>query len=158
MVISPPTGGLIYIILGEGEFLPERFNIEKTVVFRRDKSTKNELHLLKPAGEVGPATLTQPQPQTPKPVCNYSGDGNPLHQHEDGGFWHYDADWALEHGPFKTYEEAYAALLTYCEGIENAKNFLTIVDEFVKKYGGEETVNEAQISALKQLSEDSSTD
>lgn len=156
MVISPITGGLIYIILGDGEFLPERFNIEKTVVFRRDKSTNNELHLLKPAGEIGPATLTQPTEA--KPVCNYSGDGNPLHQHEDGGWWHYDADWTLEHGPFKTFDEGYAALEAYCVGIENAKNFLTIVDDFVKKYGAEGTANEAQLEALKDLAENSSAD
>jgi len=156
MVISPPTGGLIYIILGEGEFLPERFNIEKTVVFRRDKSTGNQLHLLKPAGEIGSVELTQPT--VAKPLCNYSGDGNPLHQHEDGGWWHYDADWTLEHGPFKTFDEGYAALESYCVGIENAKNFLTIVDDFVKKYGGEEITNEAQLDALKQLAENTLTD
>lgn len=151
MVISPPTGGLIYVILGEGELLPERFNIEKTVVFRRDKSTGNQLHLLKAAGEIGPVTLTQPE--TPKPVCNYPGDRHPLHQHEDGRWWHYDADWTLERGPFKTFDEGYAALLTYCEGIESAKNFLTIVDEFVRKYGAEDIINEAQADALKALSE-----
>jgi len=156
MVISPPTGGLIYVILGDGEFLPERFNIEKTVVFRRDKSTNNELHLLKPAGEIGPETLCQPT--NPKPVCNYSGDGNPLHQHEDGDFWYYDAEFNLENGPFKTYEEAYAALLVYCEGIESAKNFLTIVDDFVRMYGAEGLTNEVPKSSTDDPAKGTGTD
>jgi hypothetical protein len=156
VVISPITGGLIYIILGDGEFLPERFNIEKTVVFRRDKSTNNELHLLKPAGEIGPATLTQPTEA--KPVCNYSGDGNPLHQHEDGGWWHYDADWTLEHGPFKTFDEGYAALEAYCEGIESAKNFLTVVDEFINMYGVGGIAGETSESANDDSTESPDSD
>jgi len=140
MVISPITGGLIYVILGETDkFLPERWNIPTTVVFRRDKSTNNELHLLKSAGEIGPAELCKAPVEVPK--CNYNGDGNPLHQHEDGSYWHYDADFSLENGPFKTYEEAYAALTTYCEGIETSKNFLTMVDQFISMVGVE-AVNE----------------
>jgi hypothetical protein len=131
VVISPITGGLIYVILGEGETCPEKFNTTTCVVFRRDKSTNQELHLLKAAGEVGPPTLTE----KPKPVCNYSGDGNPLHEHADGTFWHFDRDFSLENGPFKTYQEAYAALTAYCEGIVEAENFLTMVDDFVRMNG-----------------------
>ena len=135
MVISPITGGLIYVILGEGETLPERWNTTQTVVFRRDSTTNKELHLLKEAGTIGPPELTTRPKIHPK--CNYSGDGNPLHQHEDGTYWHYDVDFSLENGPFKTYHEVYAALEKYCEGIETSRNFLTMVDQFINMVGVE---------------------
>ena len=144
MVISPITGGLIYVILGEGEVLPERWNTTQTAVFRRDSTTNRELHLLKAAGEVGPASLCQAV--VVKPKCNYSGDGNPLHEHEDGTFWHYDVEFSLENGPFKTYEEAYAALKQYCENLEEAKNFMTAVDNFISMHGLEDVIRELEQS------------
>lgn len=136
MVISPKTNGIIHVILGEGdEFLPEKLNRENICVYRRDRSTNNQLITVKPIGKLAGPELLRPAVETS--VCTYSGDGNPLHQHADGKWWHYDVDWTLEHGPFDTYEEAYGALETYCENIQTAKNFLTTVDKFVSMVSDE---------------------
>ena len=151
MVISPKTGGVIYVILGDkDEFLPEKFNTEKVLAFRKDKSTNNELRTIKPLGELAKPGLLKPA--TEVLTCTYSGDGNPLHQHADEKWWHFDAEWVLEHGPFDTYEEAYGALEEYCQGIQTAKNFLTTVENFVKMVD-DETLK--KIAESGQASDDS---
>lgn len=139
MVISPKTNGVIYVILGEKDlFLPDKFNHEKVLVFRKDSSTNNELRIIKPLGELAKPELLREAVEAK--ICTYNGDGNPLHQHADGKWWHFDAEWNLEHGPFDTYEEAYGALETYCQEVQTAKNFLTTVENFVKMVD-DETLN-----------------
>ena|SRR5579859_5491439 len=137
MVISPKTGGVIYVILGEKDkFLPEKFNTEKVLAFRKDSSTNNELRTIKPLGELAKPEILKPAQDVL--TCTYSGDGNPLHQHADGKWWYFDVEWTLEQGPFDTYEEAYGALEEYCQNIQIAKNFLTSVDKFVSMVSDEE--------------------
>lgn len=131
MVISPKTNGVIYVILGEKDlFLPEKFNHEKVLAFRKDSSTGNELRTIKPLGELAKPEIMREAVEAK--ICTYNGDGNPLHQHADQKWWHFDAEWNLEHGPFDTYEEAYGVLEAYCQEVQTAKNFLTTVENFVK--------------------------
>ncbi len=115
MVISPPTNGVILVILGETDkFIPENLNNEKVVIFRRDSSTNNELKMVKELGRLAdPALLKKLDEQ----ICNYLDnlvDGNPVHEHKDGTWWFYEETWTFENGPFPTYEEAEAALEAYC--------------------------------------------
>lgn len=117
-VAKNPTTGVINVILGEGEMITEQFNSEKVVVYRRDSTTNWELLLIKALG-----TLASPEQLrvNAKPKCNHVGDSNPLHEHEDGTWWHFDELWSLENGPFSTYDEAYSALAEYCVGLETAR-------------------------------------
>jgi len=78
--------------------------------------------VIKPLGELAKEELLRPPPE---PICNYSGDGNPLHQHKDESWWYYDETWTLEAGPFETYELGYAALVSYCEELQAVKESLT---------------------------------
>lgn len=121
MVIAPGQKGITaHVILGDNEALPANLNTERVIVYRRGDSTNRELELVKALGvvlEAGHEALRDKS----KPVCNYSGDGNPLHEHADGTFWFYEETWAYENGPFPTYEEAYNALSEYCVGLEQAK-------------------------------------
>jgi hypothetical protein len=145
MVIGPGTAGIVaHVILADGELIPENFNNVKVVVYRRGESTGRELQIIKPLGELAdPELLKKPDP----PVCTYSGDGNPLHEHADKTWWHYDASWNFENGPFSTYEAAYTALEAYCTELQRAKEesekeSLTkaeeidrmVVDEFLKQF------------------------
>jgi hypothetical protein len=155
LVISPKTNGIIHVILGEGdEYLPEKLNRENICVYRRDRSTNNQLVTVKAVGVLAGPELLRPEPGVL--TCNYSGDGNPLHQHADGKWWHYDADWSLEHGPFDTYEEAYGALETYCQNVQTAKEFLTTVEKFVNMVS-DETLEQLVEDAAKST-DDISTD
>src|SRR6266478_5091510 len=117
-IAKHPTTGVINVILGEGEMITEQFNSEKTVVYRRDSTTNWELLLIKALG-----TFASPEQLrvNAKSKCNYNNDGNPIHEHEDGTFWHFDEGWSLENGPFGDYEEAYNALYEYCVGLETAQ-------------------------------------
>lgn len=119
MVIGPPKAGIsAFVVLSDDEYLPEKFNHEKVVVFRCGKSTNREMVLVKPLGKLAePELLRSKQP----PVCNYVGDGNPLHQHQDGKWWFFDKDFVLENGPFDDYEQAYGGLEIYCIGIEKMR-------------------------------------
>src|SRR5689334_21913352 len=121
MVIAPGKAGITaHVILGDGEALPANLNTERIVVYRKGDSTNRDLEIVKPLGVVldaGHPTLRDPN----KPVCNYSGDGNPLHEHSDGTFWFYEETWAFENGPFPDYEQAYNALTEYCVGLETAR-------------------------------------
>lgn len=116
-VAKHPQTGVINVILGEGEMITEQFNSEKVVVYRRDSTTNWDLQLIKALG-----VLASPEELrvNAKAKCNYTGDGNPIHQHEDETWWHFDEGWSLENGPFLTYEEAYNALNEYCVGLETA--------------------------------------
>lgn len=129
MVIAPARGGVgPFVILSDGEHLPEKFNTLKVVVMRRGESTNRELKVLKEFGVLAaPELIKLPEP----PVCNYSGDGNPLHQHVDETWWYYEETWTFEEGPFKTYEEGYAALEAYCVALntEREKDTEPIVEE-----------------------------
>ena len=111
MVISPPTKGIIMVILGDGELLPGNLNNEKVVVMRRGYSTGLELQVVKELGKLATPDLLKPPYE---PVCGYSGDGNPLHEHKDGKWWFYDETWAFENGPFESFEDGSVALEAYC--------------------------------------------
>jgi hypothetical protein len=111
MVISPPTKGIIIVILGDGELLPENLNNEKVVVMRKGNSTNRELKVVKELGKLATPDLLKPPDE---PVCNYAGDGNPLHEHKDGKWWFYDETWAFENGPYESFEDGSVALEAYC--------------------------------------------
>jgi hypothetical protein len=111
MVISPPTKGMILVILGDGELLPENLNNEKVVVMRKGNSTNRELIVVKELGKLATPDLLKPPDE---PVCNYAGDGNPLHEHKDGKWWFYDETWAFENGPYESFEDGSVALEAYC--------------------------------------------
>jgi hypothetical protein len=111
MVISPPTKGIIIVILGDGELLPENLNNEKVVVMRKGNSTNRELIVVKELGKLATPDLLKPPDE---PVCNYAGDGNPLHEHKDGKWWFYDETWAFENGPYESFEDGSVALEAYC--------------------------------------------
>ena len=115
MVISPPTNGVIMVILGETDkFIPENLNSEKVVIFRRDKSTNNELKMIKELGKLAnPELLKKPT----APVCGYLGDAGPLHEHADGTWWFYEETWAFENGPFESWEDGDNALEAYCRTV-----------------------------------------
>ena len=118
MVISPPTNGVIMVILGETDkFIPENLNSEKVVIFRRDKSTNNELKMIKELGRLAdPELLKKPESK----VCTYTDniiDGNPLHEHADGTWWFYEETWAFENGPFESWEDGDNALEAYCRTV-----------------------------------------
>jgi len=118
MVISPPTNGVILVILGETDkFIPENLNNEKVVIFRRDPSTNNQLVMVKDLGKLAdPSLLKKPE----ESICKHTTpgqpdfEGNPLHTHADGTWWFYEETWTFENGPFPTYEEAETALEAYC--------------------------------------------
>lgn len=115
MVISPPTNGVIMVILGETDrFIPENLNSEKVVIFRRDKSTGNELETVKELGKLAdPELLKKPD----VPVCGYEGDKGPLHEHADGTWWFYEETWSFENGPFVSWEDGDNALEAYCRTV-----------------------------------------
>ncbi len=115
MVISPPNKGMILVILGDGELLPENLNNEKVVVMRRGESTNRELRVVKELGKLATPDLLKPPAEL---VCTYSesndNDGNPLHQHKDGSWWFYNETWAFENGPYESFEDGSVALEAYC--------------------------------------------
>jgi hypothetical protein len=122
MVVAPGVNGIVaHVILADGEALPQNLNSEKVVVYRRGKSTDMELLLVKPLGVLADADLLR---DPGKPVCNFEGGPDPLHEHADGTFWFYEETWSLENGPFPTYDEAYDALAEYCVGLERVKENL----------------------------------
>lgn len=112
MVISPSMKGVIMVILGDGELLPDNLNNEKVIVMRRGDSTNRELRVVKELGKLATPDLLKPPPE---PICTYDClDGNPLHQHKDGSWWFYDETWALENGPYESFEDGSTALEAYC--------------------------------------------
>jgi hypothetical protein len=120
MWIGPKIGKVsAHLMLGDGEFIPRNFNTLTTVVYRRGWMTFGETKEIKPYGQLAdPADLA---PETEK-ACNYSGDGNPLHQHVDGSWWHFDAAFSLENGPFTTEDLAYQSLAAYCKNFQEQKD------------------------------------
>jgi hypothetical protein len=126
LMVIARKDGIIFVTLADGEFLPENLNSEKTVVFRLGVSSDRQLRMIKELGYKASADLLKPPDE---PICNYNGDGNPLHQHTDGGWWHYDESWSYEKGPFGCYEEGWDALIEYCAEIERQKESLTIEPE-----------------------------
>jgi len=128
MVIGPGKGKIAaFVILADGEYIPDKFNSPKVVIYRKGKLTHGELVMIKNYGELAKAEDVAPPA---KPVCNYDFNGNPLHEHDDETWWYYDETWALENGPFDTYEEAYASLLAYCEDLNTASG-----NDFEKSVG-----------------------
>jgi hypothetical protein len=111
MVISPPVKGVILVILGDGELLPENLNNEKVVVMRKGDSTNRELLVVKELGKLATPDLLKPPADA---VCTYNGDGNPLHEHKDGSWWFYNETWAFENGPYESFEDGSTALEAYC--------------------------------------------
>jgi hypothetical protein len=113
MVIGPGKDGIsAFVILADGELLPENLNREKVLVMRRGDSTNRELRVVKELGKLAnPDLLKKPD----GPVCDQTElNGNPLHEHRDGTWWFYEETWVFENGPFPTFEEAEAALEAYC--------------------------------------------
>lgn len=117
MVIARKDG-IIFVTLADGEFLPENMNNEKVLVFRQGDSTNRELKIVKELGKLATADLLKPPDE---PFCNYSGDGNPLHEHTDETWWYYDETWAYENGPFATYELGLESLTAYCTDLQNTR-------------------------------------
>jgi hypothetical protein len=113
MVISRKDG-LIFVILADDEFLPEKFDVPTVVVFRQGTSTNRELLLVKEAGKLADKSLLRP-PSAPD--CDYAGDMGPLHQHSDGSFWYYDETWSFENGPFENSITAEDSLMAYCQDV-----------------------------------------
>lgn len=136
MVIGPGRGAVTaFVILNDGEFIPARFNHPKIVVYRRGRSTNGELVEIKPLGELAKTEDLKP---AERPACNYSGDGNPLHEHEDGTWWYFDEAWDLENGPFPTQQSAYTSLYAYCEDVQRTKELSEKFEEgfkFLGKFG-----------------------
>ncbi len=122
MIVAPGQNGITaHVILADGEMLPQNLNSEKVVVYRRGKSTDMRLLLVKALGVLAtPDLLRDPS----MPICNFEGGPDPLHEHADGTFWFYEETWALENGPFPTYDDAYNALAEYCVGLERVKEIL----------------------------------
>ena len=112
MVIGPGRNGVsAFVILADGERIPQKFNDERVVVMRKGASTGFELLVVKSFGKLAnPELMTPPEAL----VCEYPKSGDPLHEHTDGTWWFYDATWVAEAGPFLTYEDAYAGLKSYC--------------------------------------------
>lgn len=120
VIAKHPTTGVINVILGEGESLMEQWNSEKVVVYRRDSTTGGDLKLVK-----GYGLLASPEALkvNAKQKCGWdatSNGGDPIHQHSDESWWHFDELWSLENGPFETWDGAYSALAEYCTGLEQA--------------------------------------
>jgi hypothetical protein len=141
VVAKHPTTGVINVILGEGEKITEQFNSEKVLIYRRDSSTGWQLTLVKPLGALAaPEDLRQAE----KPKCNYdfvAAEGDPIHQHEDGTWWHFDELWQLESGPYEDWDTAYGALTEYCIGLETAqKTAQEMAEEIGKNVGTEDIV------------------
>ena len=112
MVIGPGRGGIsAFVVLVDGERIPQKFNDERVVVMRRGASTDFELLVIKAFGRLAPPELMAPLEAS---VCEYPKGGDPLHEHVDSTWWFYDATWVAEAGPFLTYEDAYAGLKSYC--------------------------------------------
>jgi len=145
MVIGPGKGAIAaFVILTDGELIPQNFNNEKVVVMRKGESTNRELKVIKPLGQLAAPELVRVPDE---PVCNYTevsdGDGNPLHQHKDETWWFYDETRAFENGPFPTFEEANDALEVYCQTVliarEDQENSLTAESKDVKVSEDERT-------------------
>jgi len=120
-IAKHPTTGIINVILGEGESLTEQFNSEKVVVYRRDTTTDWQLTMIKPLGLLASPEVLK---VNAKQRCGWNAmanEGDPIHQHTDGSWWHFDELWSLENGPFETWDEAYNALAEYCAGLEIAQ-------------------------------------
>lgn len=120
MVIAPARDGIgPFVLLADGEFLPEKFNNEKVVVMRCGPSTGNRPVTLKAFGQVTPLELLRPPVE---PECTYQNtDGNPLHEHKDGTWWFYEETWALESGPYESFDDGYTALEAYCITLQAVK-------------------------------------
>ena len=164
VIAKHPTTGVINVILGEGESLMERWNNEKVVVYRKDSTTNQELELVKPLG-----LLASPEALkvNAKLKCGYVmalNGGDPIHQHDDQSWWHFDELGELENGPFETWDEAYSALAEYCAGLEQATkvaqelaeeigtavNNDDIVKKLIQKLFPKGIPDEAQASSDKQ--------
>ena len=120
VIAKHPTTGVINVILGDGESLTEQFNHEKVVVYRKDSTTNWDLKLVKPLGLLASAEELK---VNAKQRCGWTAEsngGDPIHQHDDQSWWHFDELWSLENGPFETWDEAYNALAEYCAGLEQA--------------------------------------
>lgn len=132
-IAKHPVTGVINVILGEGESLSDQFNSEKVVVYRRDSTTDWTIKVVKPLG-----LLASPEALKVNAKQRCSGDsaafnGDPIHQHDDGSWWHFDELWSLENGPFETWDDAYNALAEYCTGLEQAqKTAQEMAEEFGK--------------------------
>lgn len=145
VIAKHPITGVIHVILGDGESLTEQWNSEKVVVYRKDATTNRELQLVKAYG-----LLASPEElkKNAKQRCGWdalSNGGDPIHQHEDGTWWHFDELWSLENGPFETWDEAYSALAEYCAGLEMAANTAQEI--------AEEITDLSQDAIVKQLIE-----
>lgn len=120
MVVSPKINGVISVILADGEYLPQNLNSEKVLVFRQGDSTGRQLEIIKEFGKLADPGILKSEVEK---ICNYSGDGNPLHQHEDQSWWYYDETWAYENGPFDSYDLGWESLEQYCQDLSRSREF-----------------------------------
>jgi hypothetical protein len=115
-VIAPGQGGIsAFVTLADGELLSEEFNSVKVVVFRRGESTNRQMKIVKPFGKLATPDLLRP---ALPPICTYlerMEGGDPLHEHADGTWWFYEQNFQMENGPYESWDEAHACLVTYCE-------------------------------------------
>ncbi len=135
MVIIKGRDKNTYINLGDDEYLPAYLHVKETIVFRQGNSTDRQLVLIKPFGELNPSLL-RPDPPPP-PICPMApllqAAGRPLHQHADGMFWFYDAEFQLENGPYETEDEAQIELGKYCIDYQKTKEFLLTIEQEAAK-------------------------
>lgn len=127
MVIAPGKDGIsAFVILADGEHLPENLNSVKTLVFRRGESTGFELQVIKQFGYLADPELVRKPAEA---VCNFDklvmggfqSVGEPLHQHADGTWWFYEETWGMEHGPYEDEQAGSSALVAYCRGLDAAE-------------------------------------
>lgn len=117
---SREKGITAFVVLKDGERLPQNLNSPAIVVCRCGDSTNRELLIIKPLGQLADASILA---GPAKPICNFteSDSADPLHQHEDGTWWFYEETWTLENGPFNTKDEAYEVLKAYCLELQTTR-------------------------------------
>ena len=138
MVIGPGRNGIsAFVILGDGEFLTDNLNTIKTVVFRKGKSTDYELKMVKAFGKLADPSILRAAPEK---ECIPNEDGDPIHQHTDGGWWFFEKNFKMETGPYESWDEAFACLKIYCEILQEVLAEQEAQDEAnAKDIPGEDT-------------------
>jgi hypothetical protein len=115
MVIGPGKQGVAaFVILGDGELLPERLNSIKVLVFRQGNSTGRQLLIVKPLGQLAPIELLYKAEEPEETPCpGLTAENDPIHEHDPGQWFFYESTWTLEHGPYLSEGECRIAAEIY---------------------------------------------
>lgn len=102
MVIGPGKNGIAaFVILGDGELIPERLNTTRTLIFRQGKSTDRMLQVVKALGDIAPPELVYRADAIEKEACpGLTVENDPVHEHGPGEWYFYERTWTLEQGPY----------------------------------------------------------